>query len=149
VEPSQEILKRFKAGILSKQVILLCTNCLNDFIGFVGELGDLKCKKCGSKLLAPCDEDEIKVYKKFKKGKEKMTNEERKIVEKIVEKIERKAGIIASSGKKGLIALSTYGVGPEKASKILSMKLEEDEFYRELLNAQKEFIRTRGYWREH
>jgi ATP-dependent Lhr-like helicase len=149
VEPSQEILKRFKAEILSKQVILLCTNCLNDFIGFVGELGDLKCKKCGSKLLASCDEDEIKVYKKFKKGKEKMTNEERKIVEKIVEKIERKAGIIASSGKKGLIALSAYGVGPEKASKILSMKLEEDEFYKELLNAQKEFIRTRGYWREY
>ncbi len=161
VEPSQEILNKFKASILSKQIILLCTNCLNDFMCFVGEVDDLKCRKCGSKLLSPCSGEEIKVYKKFKKEREKerekiekrekmekvekMSDEEKKIVEKI----ERKAGIIASSGKKGLITLATYGVGPEKASKILSMKLDEEEFYKELLNAQKEFIRTRGYWREH
>jgi ATP-dependent Lhr-like helicase len=151
IEPSHEILERFKAGILSKRVVLLCTNCLNDFMTFVGEANDLRCKKCGSTLLAICDEKEIEIYKKFKKeGNEKEKREKRNgEIERIVEKIERKAGIIASCGKRGLLALATYGVGPEKASKILSLNLKDEEFYKELLNAQKEFIRTRGYWREH
>jgi ATP-dependent Lhr-like helicase len=43
--------------------------------------------------------------------------------------------------------MNTYGVGVENASRILGKYYpDEDSFFRELMEAEKRFIRTRKFW---
>lgn len=57
------------------------------------------------------------------------------------------AGLISSYGAKAVVALSVYGVGPKGAARILMMrKHDEHSFFIDLLEAQKNFIRTKKYW---
>jgi ATP-dependent Lhr-like helicase len=85
--------------------------------------------------------DEFKLYRK------KKLNEQEKRDKAYLDKV---AGIIAASGKPAVVALATYGVGPERASRILSRNHQsDDEFYVALLEAQKTFIKTRRYWAAH
>ena len=140
IEPDSEILKAFKNRLLAKAVILYCTYCGHDWISYVGQLHEhVECGKCGSKMVAVCDNlKECRVYKK----KTPTEEEKRKKIE-----LDKTAALIASAGKKGIIALSTYGIGSGTAGRILSRKYEnDDEFYIKLLEAQKKFIATRRYW---
>jgi ATP-dependent Lhr-like helicase len=51
-----------------------------------------------------------------------------------------------SSGKKAVIALSARGVGPENASRILATLTDGDDFYREIMKSERNFIQTHRYW---
>ena len=49
--------------------------------------------------------------------------------------------------KEGYLRFNTFGVGVETATKILSKPYRNDEeFFSELLEAEKRFIRTRKFW---
>lgn len=140
IEPDSEIVKAFRNRLLAKAAILYCTYCGHDWISYVGQLPEqIKCGKCGSTMVAVCDNvKECRVYKK------KTLNEEetRKKIE-----LDKTAAVISSSGKKGVIALSTYGIGAGTAGRLLTRKYEnDDEFFVKLLEAQKKFIATRRYW---
>ncbi|MCS7109709.1 MAG: hypothetical protein NZ903_02855, partial [Candidatus Micrarchaeota archaeon] len=136
-----------KAKLLGKSVILYCMHCGKDWISFVGTLQEkVKCPKCGSSVIALVP-NFVSVEDIRKLLKKKRLNSEEKSWK---EKLDRSAAIISSSGKKGVIALSTYGIGPTKASSILSRSYNsEDEFFAALLEAQKTFIRTRRFWEFH
>ena len=143
IEPTAEILRAFKNKLLSKSAILYCTYCGHDWISFVGELPEkIKCNRCSSSMITIIDEASwSKIFKKKKLSKE----------EKVwKEKLNKTAAIVSASGKKGVIALATYGVGPTRAAGILSKKYNTDEeFYAALMNAQKNFIRTKRFWELH
>ena len=69
-------------------------------------------------------------------------------VEKLA-RLRRAADLVLSYGKRALIALSIYGIGPQTASRILArMPEDEEEFYRMLLDAKLKFIATRPYWQD-
>jgi ATP-dependent Lhr-like helicase len=98
------------------------------------------CPLCNARLIAvlkPWDEQLYAVANKQKK-----TVEERAIEIRL----NRNANIVLSSGKKAVIALAGKGVGPEHASRILLTLSEGDAFYREILKAERNFIRTHRYW---
>ena len=58
------------------------------------------------------------------------------------------ASMVSTYGMRAVIALSAFGVGPETAARILGrMHKSEDDFFYDLLAAQKTFIRTRQYWK--
>jgi ATP-dependent Lhr-like helicase len=149
IEPTSEIIKAFKAKLLGKSVVLFCTHCGKDWITFIGSLpdqGKIKCPKCGSSMVAlvPGFVNVSDVKKLF--TKKKLTKEEKEYKMRL----ERSAGIISSAGKRGVIALSSYGVGPTKAASLLSRTYkDENEFFAALLEAQKTFIRTRRFWEFH
>jgi ATP-dependent Lhr-like helicase len=73
----------------------------------------------------------------------KPVNEEEQAVQA---RLLRNANIVLSSGKKAVIALAGRGVGPEIASRILATMTEGDAFYREILKAERNFIRTHRFW---
>ena len=140
IEPDSEILKAFRNRLLAKAAIMYCTYCEHDWISYVGQLPEeVKCGRCGSKMVAVCDNvKECRIYKK-----KTLTDEEKRKKESL----DRAAAIVAASGRKGVIALSTYGIGPRTGAQILSRKYEnEDEFFIKLLEAQKKFIANRRYW---
>jgi ATP-dependent Lhr-like helicase len=57
------------------------------------------------------------------------------------------ADLVAVYGKKAVLALTVYGVGPQAAAKILAkMHRDEDDFYRDLYDAKLRYVMTRGFW---
>ncbi len=75
-------------------------------------------------------------------GKSPKTQEERVIDKRLL----KNANIVLSSGKKAVVALSARGVGPKNTSRILSTMAEGDDFYREIMKAERNFIQTHRYW---
>ena len=98
------------------------------------------CPKCGARLIAVLKPWEESLYAIAAK-KEK--NEEERAVEV---RLLRNANIVLSGGKKAVIALAAKGVGPEIASRILATLAEGDAFFREILKAERNYIRTHRYW---
>jgi ATP-dependent Lhr-like helicase len=74
--------------------------------------------------------------------KKPKTEEEKAIAARLL----KNANIVLSSGKKAVIALAAKGVGPEAASRILGTMTEGDAFYREILKAERNYVRTHRFW---
>ena len=54
---------------------------------------------------------------------------------------------MSSYGQRAAVALSVYGIGPASAARALMMrKGQERSFFIDLIEAQKNFIRTKKYW---
>ena len=136
-----------RASTEKELVSLLCFDCarLKEFVR-VGDLPEEpKCGFCNSRLLA------VLFYgARFaanallkKRSKQALTDEERDIISKA----RRSADIVTSYGKKGVVAQSVYGVGPQMAARVLSrMHESEEEFFEDLLAAKLKFIETKKYW---
>lgn len=101
-----------------------------------------KCPLCGAGLIAavkPWDEPHFALAAK------KQKNDEEKEIEK---RLLRNANIVLSSGKKAVIALAARGVGPENASRIIGSYADGDAFYREILKAERNFVKTHRFWQQ-
>ena len=78
------------------------------------------------------------------KHPEKLKTEEDKLK---VKRVYRNANIVLSHGKKAVIALASRGLGPETASRVIAkLKEDEDDFYRDILRAERDYVRTRRFW---
>ncbi len=141
IEPSSEVLKAFKRQLLEKMARLMCTYCGRILYGRLENLGKhIKCHSCGSSLVGMAGEKEEKAWKK---GAGKRSAEEKKIALEVM----RTASLLNAYGRRGAIALSVYGVGPETAARVLlRMHQSEDLLLIDLLEAQKNFIKTKRYW---
>jgi ATP-dependent Lhr-like helicase len=146
-EASTNSVESMKASASREVVSLLCLDCatLKEFVR-VGDLPEEpRCERCGSKLLAV-----LFFGARFatsalakKRAGGVLTSEEKEIVAKT----RRSADIVLSYGKKGVIAQSVYGIGPQMAARVLSrMHESEEEFYQDLLEAKIKFIETKKYW---
>jgi ATP-dependent Lhr-like helicase len=139
-EPS--ILESLRKRLEENKVFLTCIVC-----GRVRETraGDVParpaCGGCGSIMLAPLgkhEKDGARLIKK--KGR---SDEE----ERWLKRLTNEAHLVATYGKKAVIALAGRGVGPETAARILS-QLRDDEiaFLRDILAAEINYARTRSFW---
>lgn len=132
IEPHSEIMKAFAKHILEKRVRLICLNCNQPFYVKIEDAGKkIKCSNCKGLVVGYAGF--------FKDGKLK---------EKSQKFIEESAPLMQAYGKRALIALSVYGIGPETARRILQkIHKEEEHFFYDLLEAQKNFIKNKKYWR--
>ncbi len=112
-------------------------------------MGDLpdhpSCTACGSRLLAPLFWSTGYVggvLAKKRRGEVLDENEQKALVN-----ARRSADLVISYGRRGVVAQSVYGIGPQTASRVLAKMHEKDaEFYKDLLEAKLLFIATRPYW---
>ena len=137
------VLEAFKERLNREQVILFCVACKNykQKIEVSRVPEQPRCPVCGSMMLAalkPWEEEYVEYVKRHGlKGKEKSK----------VERIFRNANIVMSFGKRAVIALAARGVGPETAVRILNkLREKEDDFYRDILEAEREYARTKRFW---
>jgi ATP-dependent Lhr-like helicase len=112
-------------------------------------VGDLqeepRCTSCGSGLLTPCYWGTAKVMDLLEKRSAKAQLNEEERAE--LSKARRAADLVLSYGKKGVVAQTVYGIGPQTASRILAqMHDDEETFYRDLLEAKIRFVTTRQLW---
>ncbi|MEM3061455.1 MAG: DEAD/DEAH box helicase [Candidatus Bathyarchaeia archaeon] len=137
-----------KGRLLSTNVKLICLfNADWESIRSIDSLKErIKCPLCGSTLIAmtyPNDEELMKILKK-RKSKKSLSKDE----EPIWNKAWKSAGLVQNYGKKAIIAMAGRGIGPTMAVRILRKPYRsEEEFYVEILKAEREFARTRLFWK--
>jgi len=56
------------------------------------------------------------------------------------------ASLLENFGKTALIVLSGYGVGVDTASRILRNMIDEETLYRQIYEAERQYVTTRGFW---
>ncbi|MFH0713090.1 MAG: DEAD/DEAH box helicase [Candidatus Micrarchaeota archaeon] len=128
-EPTQDIIEAFANSLKEKIPTLYCTFCKNNFSIILNEVkinDKIKCPNCSSTQVT------LTAFsgKEHKKESEKIAN------------------LISAYGVRALYALETYGIGPQTAGRVLSrLHKTDEEFYHDLLDSQKNFIKNRKFWK--
>ncbi|MFA5106638.1 MAG: DEAD/DEAH box helicase [Candidatus Micrarchaeia archaeon] len=131
VQPYSTIVDSFRKGILSKMLKFECTYCKKVSYYEAAKLGEkIACQHCKSPLVALVGDSRVRAEKKMSKDERMLS-----------------ASLIEAYGKRGAWAMTAFGVGPKTAARVLGKLRKEDElFFADLLEAQKQFIRTKKYW---
>ena len=138
----QAVIGTLARRLEKEDVVLFCMHCRKWKSRTVVERVPDKpqCPLCSARLIAalkPWDEQLIPAVKKKNKSEEERAIEVRFL---------RNANIVLSSGKKAVVALAAKGVGPDVASRVLATLSEGDAFYREILKAERNYVKTHRYW---
>ena len=138
----QAIIAAIRRRIEDDNILLFCMNCRKwKSLTKVSRIKDAPvCPKCGARLIAalkPWEDELILIVRKKIK-----TDEERATEKKFL----KNANIVLSSGRKAIVALAARGVGPENASRIIAKMRDGDDFYREILKAERNYIKTHRFW---
>jgi len=142
-----EILGLFRKRLLDHEVVLVCTNCGWSARTKVARLQNIElrqCPRCGSKMLAvahPIDAEEfLPVLEKVRRGKPLERKEER-----TYRKLLKAADLVDSYGFEAVLALASYGTGPDTAARLLA-QYRGEALLVALMEREREFIRTRRFW---
>jgi ATP-dependent Lhr-like helicase len=107
---------------------------------------NIKCRKCEAKLLAPIRHlnfDALKVIKKFLK-RSTLTSDERKKYDQL----KQRGDLYLVYRNKSAQALAGRGIGSQTAKRILAKYHKtDDDLFRDILQAERDFIRTKKYWK--
>jgi ATP-dependent Lhr-like helicase len=56
------------------------------------------------------------------------------------------ASLINNFGKKAIVVLSGHGVGVDTAARILRNLIDDEQMYRSIYEAERQYVITRGFW---
>jgi len=116
------ILASLKKRLMDTRITLKCMNCSYEWDTTV-ERAEPACPKCKGRMIA--------VFKG----------------ERMRKRISVKsASLVASYGKKAIVVMAGYGIGPDTAARILGTQKEGDELLKEILKAEINYSRTREFW---
>jgi len=145
-KPDKEILDLFLRRLLNKRISLVCLNCGDWAENFkISSLEDRPaCGKCKARLLGVVKGDarEARVLVKKRVSGRLLTSAEK---EKF-RRVRWSADLVLTYGKRGVIALSARGVGPQNAVRVLARDMDEFGFLRDLLEAERTYARTKRFW---
>ncbi len=146
----RSILIALKKRLEDADITLVCINCNNTWNTTVNRADDKpRCSRCGAIKIAVLRRYN-KDYAKILTKKEKTKEENREI-----KRLFKNASLVLNYGKHALLALVGRGIGPDTAARILRkyniLDLEKSEetqirFLRDILKAELNYARTRGFW---
>jgi len=141
-ESFQELMEILRERMMKKKFYFVCVHCGEPIGSFtVRNIPDLKCK-CGAKLIGFVPDKDKVVARKL--GKRKPTTAEEKRVSKYLKKT---AELYLYYREKAPFVLAAYGIGPETARRILSIgHATEEDLLMDIIQAERNFLRTRQFW---
>jgi len=107
-------------------------------------MDSISCKRCGSRLITTTfssDYELSKIILNKLKGSEINTEQNHKF-----ERAWKTASLINNFGKKALTVLSGYGIGVETAARILRNYVDDENLYKNIYDAERQYVTTRGFW---
>jgi len=136
------VLNALKERLLKEDVVMVCMNCRTHRRASVANLPNkIACAKCGGVLMAAIQPYARSEFDLLKKG---ASNEQQR---KDLRRIYKNANLVMAHGKKAVTALVGRGVGPDTAARILARySPDEDEFLRDILEAEVTYARTKRFW---
>lgn len=106
----------------------------------------ISCPLCRSRLITATfwsDNELAKIISKKLNGSKLLPEEEHRF-----DRAWKVASLINNFGKKALIVLAGYGVGADAAARILRNYVDDDEIYRSVYEAERQYVMTRGFWND-
>jgi len=85
----------------------------------------------------------IKLMKKNMEGR-KLTSLERDALDRLLDS----ASLVITHGKDAAIVLAGRGIGPRTAARILSRMNTGEDLLQDILKAERQFARTKRFWRD-
>ncbi len=137
--PLAKIHKIVSKRLEEKKITLACATCLAWLGQFSVKNVDFKCPSCGSGMLGILSkENRSLLSKKDLKRQERV----------VIEKFKKTANLYLTYGNRAFFVLSGNGIGPEIGGRILGKTalLGNSEVVNEIINAEKNFARTRIFW---
>ena len=105
---------------------------------------NLSCPKCRSRLITRTsfyDYDLAKIIAKRLTGDKLSLEENHKF-----ERAWKVSSLINNFGKKAIVVLAGYGIGADTAARILRNSIDENEVYKSIYEAERQYVTTRGFW---
>ncbi|NIC00603.1 DEAD/DEAH box helicase [Halobacterium sp. R2-5] len=137
------VVQAVRDRIRDDRVKLFCTHCRDwEHETKVRRVSDQpECPLCGSTRIAalsPWADDAVTAVKTSEKDDEQ---------EDRTERVFRNASLVQSHGRKAVVALSARGVGPRNAARVINRHREDEaDFYRDILEREREYARTKAFW---
>ena len=143
-EDVAQVMKRFDG----KDAQLLCTFCLFTYQEHIkiSELSTKKilCRRCSSPMVCLYSDDSYNALVKRRSG-QRLNAAGLDAYKHAV----NEAGLVEAYGWRGVLALSMYGIGVSTAGRVLKMMRRSDaEFVKDLLVAQRAFIKNARFWKK-
>ncbi len=146
----RSILMALKKRLEDADITFVCTNCHKTWDTSVRRADDKP--KCSN-----CKAIKISVLRRYNKNQAKILSKKVKSKEEIkeVKRLHKNASLILNYGKPAIMALVGRGIGPDTAARILrrysvfQLKKSEElqiKFLRDILKAELNYARTRGFW---
>ena len=137
------VIQAVKERIRNDRVILLCLHCTDwKTTRKVRRVRDQpECPECGATRIAclnPWDDETVKAVRANGPDEEQ---------ERLKRRAYRSASLVQSHGRKAVVALAARGVGPQTAARIIgNLREDEDDFYRDILEQERQYARTQSFW---
>jgi len=146
-KPDLQVLDIFEKRLNEKKIRLICLNCGDWTRTFRVKYlpKEIRCGNCKAKLIGvvgPTQTEYQHIIKKKLKGTGLTTEEMRRF-----DRIEKTSDLVIVYGPHAIKALAVRGIGPKTATRILrGMYSTEKDFIKALLDAERQFIRTKRFW---
>jgi ATP-dependent Lhr-like helicase len=143
--PDDATIREFGDKIGAKRLELLCTFCGLDFFKNIDidSKEKVACARCASPMVCIYGDEKASAVRKRSSSKP-LGDKERGAYRDAL----KEASLVEAYGNKALAALSTYGIGPVTAARVLRLlRKDKRQFLIDLLEAQKTFIKTKKYWK--
>ncbi|WP_100182791.1 DEAD/DEAH box helicase [Candidatus Nitrosotenuis aquarius] len=140
------ILDLVKARLFKTSHRFICARCGKwERVMKTNEIENIPiCPYCKARQVAVTfysDYDLAKIIQKKSAGKKITQDENRRF-----SRAWKAASLLENFGKTALIVLSGYGVGVDTASRILRNMVDEETLYRQIYEAERQYVTTRGFW---
>lgn len=140
------IMDLIKSRLLKTKHRLVCARC-GMWVRVI-ETNEVKnslsCPYCKGRQITATfysDYDLQKIIQKKHSGQKISIDEKHKF-----ERAWKVSSLIENFGRTALIVLSGYGVGADTAARILRNMVGEDNLYKQIYEAERQYIMTRGFW---
>jgi ATP-dependent helicase Lhr and Lhr-like helicase len=140
------LLDMVKARLLKTTHRLVCARCGKwEKSIHTGEIDKIpSCPYCKARQVTATyysDYDMAKIIQKKTAGKKLTAEEEHKFG-----RAWKVASLLANFGHVALIVMSGYGIGADTGSRILRNMVDEENLYRQIYEAERQYVMTRGFW---
>ncbi|MBI4176401.1 MAG: DEAD/DEAH box helicase [Candidatus Aenigmarchaeota archaeon] len=143
-----EIFGLFRKRLMETKLAMVCVNCgsLARQCSVENIPDGIECRRCHAKLISIVPhrhaEGASKLMRDFLLQK-KIAKEDRKYIGWM----QTTASLYITHGKDAALALAGRGVGPRTAGRILSKGRKGDDLLRGILDAERQYVKTRMFWK--